>query len=161
MCPGDVRLLDGAYGLRHPSKFTLYLEEQQEGKRSVLVAFTDARAVGFVTVGWQSLYPPFQENGIPEIVDLDVLAEFRRRGAGSALMNDAERLITTRASVAGIGVGLHSGYGAAQRMYAKRGYVPDGWGLWLNDHYVGDGEHISVGDEAILYLVKDLSRLPP
>jgi GNAT superfamily N-acetyltransferase len=160
MRPGDVRLLDGAYELRHPSKFTLYLEEQQEGTRSVLVACTDARAVGFVTVRWQSLYPPFQDGGIPEIVDLDVLAEFRRLGAGSALMDEAEGLIRARSSVAGIGVGLHAGYGAAQRMYAKRGYMPDGRGLWLNDHYVGDGQYISVGDEAILYLVKDLSRLP-
>lgn len=29
-----------------------------------------------------------------------------------------------------LGVGLHSGYGAAQRMYVLRGYVPDGSGVW-------------------------------
>ena len=28
-----------------------------------------------------------------------------------------------------LGVGLHSGYGAAQRMYVLRGYVPDGSGV--------------------------------
>jgi GNAT superfamily N-acetyltransferase len=161
MCPGDVQLLDGAYGLRPPSKFTLYLEEQQAAARSVLVAGTGERVIGFVTVRWQSFYPPFQEKDIPEIVDLDVLPEFRRRGAGSALMDEAERLITTRSSIAGIAVGLHSGYGAAQRLYVKRGYVPDGRGLWLNDHHVEEGEDISVGDEATLYLVRDFSRLPP
>ena len=29
-----------------------------------------------------------------------------------------------------LGVGLHSGYGSAQRMYVKRGYIPDGSGVW-------------------------------
>jgi GNAT superfamily N-acetyltransferase len=152
----DLQLLDGAYDLRQPSKFTLYLEEQEAAERSVLVARSGERVVGFATVRWQSLYPPFREIGIPEIVDLDVLPEFRRRGAGSALMDSAERLITTRSSVAGIAVGLHAGYGAAQRLYALRGYLPDGHGLWLNDHYVEEGEHIPVGDEALLYLIKDL-----
>lgn len=31
-----------------------------------------------------------------------------------------------------LGVGLHYGYGAAQRMYVKRGYIPDGSGVWFN-----------------------------
>jgi ribosomal protein S18 acetylase RimI-like enzyme len=156
MCAADVRLVDAAYGLRQPSKFTLYLEEAQAGDRSVLVARTNERVVGFVTVRWQSLYPPFREAAIPEIVDLDVLPEFRRRGAGSALLDHAEQLIRSRLRVAGIAVGLHAGYGAAQRLYAKRGYVPDGRGLWLSDHYIEEGEHTSVGDEARLYLIKDL-----
>jgi GNAT superfamily N-acetyltransferase len=156
MRPADVQLLDCAYGLRQPSKFTLYLEEQQAGERSVLIACTGERVVGFVTVRWQSLYPPFRDARIPEIVDLDVLREFRQQGAASALMDDSERLITTRSSVAGIAVGLHAGYGTAQRLYAKRGYVPDGHGLWLHDHYVEEDEHISVNDEALLYLTKDL-----
>ena len=30
------------------------------------------------------------------------------------------------ADIVYLGVGLHSGYGSAQRMYVKRGYVPDG-----------------------------------
>jgi ribosomal protein S18 acetylase RimI-like enzyme len=156
MRSADVRLLDEAYGLRLPSKFMLYLEEQRADERSVLIACTGKRVVGFVTVRWQSLYPPFREAGIPEIVDLDVLPEFRRRGTGSALMDHAERLIKTRSSVAGIAVGLAADYGAAQRLYSKRGYVPDGRGLWLSDHYVQDGEHIPVGDDALLYLIKDL-----
>jgi hypothetical protein len=32
-----------------------------------------------------------------------------------------------------LGVGLHNGYGQAQRMYVKRGYIPDGSGVWFND----------------------------
>jgi GNAT superfamily N-acetyltransferase len=156
MCAADVSLLNAAYGLRQPSKFTLYLEEHQAGERGVLIACTGERVVGFVTVRWQSLYPPFRDAAIPEIVDLDVLPEFRRRGAGSALMDAAEGLIATRSNVAGIAVGLHAGYGAAQRLYARRRFVPDGRGLWLNDHHAAEGELIPLGDEALLYLIKDL-----
>jgi GNAT superfamily N-acetyltransferase len=156
MCAADVRLLNEAYRLRQPSKFTLYLEEQATAMRNVLVACIASNIVGFVTVRWQSLYPPFRDAGIPEIVDLDILKAFRRRGAGSALVEAAERLISARSSVAGIAVGLHAGYGAAQRLYARHGFVPDGRGLWLNDHYVEEDEHIPVGDEALLYLIKDL-----
>ncbi len=31
-----------------------------------------------------------------------------------------------------LGVGLHSGYGPAQRLYVKRGYIPDGSRVWFN-----------------------------
>jgi GNAT superfamily N-acetyltransferase len=156
MCPGDVQLLNAAYGLRQPSKFTLYLEEQEAAERSVMVACSGQNPVGFVTVRWQSLYPPFGDTGIPEIVDLDVLPEFRRRGAGNALLESAERLILTRSGVAGIAVGLHAAYGGAQRLYVKRGYVPDGRGFWFNDHHIAEGEKITIDDTPLLYLTKAL-----
>ena len=41
-------------------------------------------------------------------------------------MDEAEALIATRASKAGITVGLFDAYGPAQRLYARKGYVPDG-----------------------------------
>lgn len=33
----------------------------------------------------------------------------------------------------GIGFGLYADYGTAQRMYIKRGFVPDGRGIMYND----------------------------
>lgn len=57
---------------------------------------------------------------------------------------------------AGIGVGLDPDYGAAQRLYVLRGYVPDGRGLHYRDHYVKYGEQITVDDELALYLTKEL-----
>lgn len=41
----------------------------------------------------------------------------------------AEQIAATYADIVYLGVGLHSGYGNAQRMYGKRGYVPDGSGV--------------------------------
>ncbi len=32
-----------------------------------------------------------------------------------------------------LGVGVHNGYGSAQRMYIKRGYIPDGTGVWYGE----------------------------
>lgn len=45
-------------------------------------------------------------------------------------MDIAEEIAATYADTVYLGVGLHSGYGSAQRMYVKRGYIPDGSGVW-------------------------------
>ena len=49
------------------------------------------------------------------------------------MMDIAEKIAATYADIVYLGVGLHSGYGSAQRMYVKRGYVPDGSGVWYQD----------------------------
>lgn len=41
-------------------------------------------------------------------------------------MDAVEALAAVTSDTVCLGVGLHSGYGAAQRMYVLRGYVPDG-----------------------------------
>jgi hypothetical protein len=37
--------------------------------------------------------------------------------------------VARRSGVVGIGVGLHPSYNAAQRLYVKRGYIPDARGI--------------------------------
>ena len=59
-------------------------------------------------------------------------------------------------SKVGISVGLHTGYGAAQRLYAQRGYVPDGHGVVRNGKAVAEGERIALDDDSVLYLTKVL-----
>lgn len=41
-------------------------------------------------------------------------------------MDVAEKIAAKYADTVYLGVGLHCGYGSAQRMYVKRGYLPDG-----------------------------------
>jgi ribosomal protein S18 acetylase RimI-like enzyme len=113
---------------------------------------------GYLTVRWESDYPPFREARIPEIVDLNVLPAFRRRGIASALMDAAEAIIAQRSPVAGIGVGLYADYGAAQRMYVLRGYIPDGRGIFYNREPVIPGEMARVDDELVLYFTKRLDQ---
>ena len=44
---------------------------------------------------------------------------FQRQGIGAKLLQAAEEQAKTFSSVITIGVGLHSGYGPAQRLYLK------------------------------------------
>ncbi|HET9109717.1 MAG TPA: GNAT family N-acetyltransferase [Ktedonobacterales bacterium] len=133
-----------------------YLAEQQRGERVALVAWRADEFVGYVTVVWASGYVPFREAGIPEIADFNVLPHARRQGIGSRLMDEAERRIAERSPVAGIGVGLFADYGAAQRIYVKRGYVPDGRGITSHGRRVGWGDAVVVDDDLVLYFTKPL-----
>ncbi len=60
----------------------------------------------------------------------------------------------------GIGVGLYAGedggYGAAQRLYVKRGYIPDGKGVTYNYHPTTPGNNYSLDDDLILWFTKKL-----
>ena len=124
--------------------------------RDVYVAFIDGQFAGYLTICWSSSYEPFQKEKIPEIVDFNVLPNFRRQGIGTQLMDKAESEIAKLSSVAGIGVGVTPDYGAAQRLYVLRGYVPDGRGLHYRGHYPKYGEESTVDDNLALYLTKKL-----
>lgn len=56
----------------------------------------------------------------------------------------------------GIGVGMYADYGAAQRLYVRRGYVPDGRGVSYRDRIVLGGETVVADDALVLHLRKDL-----
>jgi GNAT superfamily N-acetyltransferase len=111
---------------------------------------------GYVTVVWVSGYRPFAEAGIPEIQDLNVLPQFRRRGIASALMDAAEAAIATRAETAGIGVGLYADYGAAHLMYLRRGYLPDGRGIAYRGATVAPASRVPVDDDLVLMMARRL-----
>lgn len=140
------------------SQYARYLAEQERGERVVLVAWLGPCFTGYLTIVWRSGYAPFREAGIPEIVDLNVLPAQRRRGIGSRLLDEAERRIAERSTAAGIGVGLDPDYGAAQRLYVRRGYVPDGRGLTRHGRPVAWGQPVVVDDSLVLYLTKPVEQ---
>jgi GNAT superfamily N-acetyltransferase len=155
---GDPEMISGAMtaiGWNKPlSQYERYLAEQAAGTRDILVATVDDGYAGYVTVRWESPYEPF--GGIPEIQDFNVLPELRRRGIGTALMDAAEALVAERSAVVGIGVGLYPDYGQAQRMYVRRGYLPDGRGLIYDGRQVPPMEMIRNDDSATLMFTKQL-----
>jgi GNAT superfamily N-acetyltransferase len=157
----DIPEIAGAFrelGWNKPeSQYERYLAQQEVGVRDVYVAFVDGQFAGYITICWESSYRPFLVASIPEIVDFNVLPRFRRMGIGTQLIDQAEKEIARISPVAGIGVGMTSDYGAAQRLYVLRGYVPDGRGLHWRDHHVHDREDIVVDDDLALYFTKDLS----
>ena len=83
-----------------------------------------------------------------------MLEKFRERGVGSRLMDAAETIAARYADTVYLGVGLHSGYGSAQRLYAKRGYLPDGSGVWYRDAVCEPYAICRNDDDLILYLSK-------
>jgi ribosomal protein S18 acetylase RimI-like enzyme len=138
------------------SQYQRYLKEQQAGERLVLVASDGGIFAGYLTILWESPYPFFWQAGIPEIVDFNVLPKFRRQGIGSRLMDEAEALIAERSPVAGIGVGMTADYGAAQILYVKRGYIPDGRGLSQDSRLLTYGDHLILDDSLAIYFTKSL-----
>ncbi|MGI9628838.1 MAG: GNAT family N-acetyltransferase [Longimicrobiales bacterium] len=139
--------------------FTKYLQEQEEGERWVRVAEVDEQAAGYVTLKWDSPDPVFQRLGVPELMDLNVLPPFRRRGIGTALIEAAEIEASRRGPTIGLRMGLHSGYGAAQRLYVRRGYLPDGAGAVLHGEVVAEGATVSLDDDLSLRLTRDVSGM--
>ena len=116
----------------HPdiAKYHARLRDQAEGKCVSLTAVYEGHPAGYVNVSLKGLGGAFSGKGLPEIVDFGVLVKYRRRGIGSRLMDAAEQIAGQYADTVWLGVGLHNGYGSAQRMYVKRGFVPDGTGVW-------------------------------
>jgi GNAT superfamily N-acetyltransferase len=136
------------------SLFERYVAEQGDDRRVVLVAWWGTDVCGYANVVWQPDYPLFREAGIPEIQDLNVLPAFRNRGIASRIMDAAEEVIAARSPVVGIGVGLYADYGAAQRLYVKRGYIPDGCGASWRGRPVLGGETVVADDDLALYFTK-------
>jgi len=73
-------------------------------------------------------------------------------------LEEAEQRIAERPTVVGIGVGMDQDYGAAQRLYVKREYIPDGRGLTSHNRPVAWGETVTVDDRLVLHFTKNLHR---
>lgn len=138
--------------------FERCLSEQESGRRELFVL--EAGEVGLVAYGILNYAPRYflyERLGISEIQDLNVVPERRRRGYGRALIEYCEGAVRARGGdQIGISVGLHKGFGPAQRLYVSMGYVPDGYGVTYDREAVAPGENRPVDDDLCLMMVKDL-----
>lgn len=137
-------------------KYHTRLTDMRAGRCISLVAEWNGAVAGYINLYHKPLAGPFAGQDIPEIVDFGVLEKFRCRGIGSALMDEAERIAAETSNRVCLGVGLYCSYGSAQRMYARRGYIPDGSGIWYGDKPVDPYENYCVDDDLVLYLSKNL-----
>lgn len=138
------------------SQYEQYFEFQERGKRDIIIAELDGAFAGYLTIKWKSDYLPFQEKEIPEIVDFNVLKKYQRLGIGTRLMDEAEYRIKKVSDFAGIGFGVYEDYGAAQILYIKRGYIPDGRGLIQNSVSLKYGDSVTIDDSVVFCLIKKL-----
>lgn len=127
-------------------------------ERDIFVAIRNEILVGYVMLIWTPRYQPFRSMRIPEVQDLNVVPSMRRQGVAGKLMDYAEGVVRKRGlPFVGIGVGLHSSYGPAQRLYIKRGYVPDGAGAAYDAKTMEFGEMRPLDDNFTIKLLLELS----
>ena len=158
--PGDLEWVVPMFAKRYytskPDEALVHFADHSSGGGETFLAFKGGEWAGFVTIRWVSHNVQFREANIPLIHHLEVFSQYRRQGLACSLMNEAEALIATRATKAGIVVGLFDAYGPAQRLYARRGYIPDGRGICQGHHPLKQGETVTLDHDIILWLVKDL-----
>ena len=134
---------------------TRYFKEQESGEREVLVAEVEGALVGYITILPCAKQGPFAEI-YPELSDFNVFEPFQNQGIGNLLLEEAEKRVRLTSDKVTLGVGLHSGYGPAQRLYIKRGYIPDGTGVWYQNHQPAMNAVCEDIGELVLYLSKNL-----
>ena len=132
-----------------------YFLEQECGEREVLVAEVEGALVGYITILPCAKQGPFAEI-YPELSDFNVFEPFQNQGIGNLLLEEAEKRVRLTSDKVTLGVGLHSGYGPAQRLYIKRGYIPDGTGVWYQNHQPAMNAVCEDIGDLVLYLSKNL-----
>ena len=137
-------------------KYEMRLKHQSEGIAYAIVAEYKRKVAGYISVYLNPNDGAFAHQGIPEIVDLGVLEKYRRKGIGSKLMDVAESIAAKFSDTVCLSVGLHNGYGAAQRMYVKRGYIPDGSGVWYGTRVCPQYESCCNDDDLVLFFSRRL-----
>jgi len=134
-----------------------YLADHAEPAGASLIAVQGDEVVGYVAIVWESNFDGFRDRGIPLVHQLAVAGPFRRQGVATLLMDAAEQLARERGiATLGITVGLSGEYGPAQRLYGQRRYIPDGRGACRGQRPLGNGMQVTVDDDLIMWLTKDL-----
>jgi GNAT superfamily N-acetyltransferase len=137
--------------------FELNFDEQDKGLREIFIITHEGQNAGYCILNWNPKYGYFRTAGIPETQDLNVLPSFRRKGLATVMIEFCENRARDKGhELMGISVGLHGGFGAAQILYAKLGYIPDGNGITYDRKMVSSGEFRPVDDNLCLMMVKQL-----
>ena len=162
MVAADIPLLHQAFGIdqgwegKSIELFTNYHQQQTAGQRQVLVAVQNDHITGYITLLPNSPHGPFAGQPIPTVQDFNVLIKHRGQGIGHALMDAVEALAQQTSPQISLAVGMYADYGTAQRMYVKRGYIPDGSGLWYKDQPLPPYAPCCNDDDLVLYFIKTL-----
>jgi len=157
----DAQILNDEYTAQgwHPDidYYHMRMREHAEGKCVALTAVYQGHPAGAVYVYFSAQEGPFKGKGWPVIVDFGVLQKYQRKGIGNRLMDSAEQIASQHADTVCLGVGLCREYGTAQRMYVKRGYIPDGSGVWYQNKQCVQYETVcTIDDDLVLFLSKRL-----
>lgn len=142
----------------HPDieTYETYYKEQKEGQRKVFIAEYEGEVCGLCTLVLNPTEGPWVGMGYPEIVDLGVFFHIHNKGIGNKLLDVAEQEAAKISDTVFLAVGVHSGYGPAQRIYVKRGYLPDGSGVWYQGKQLEQYAPCVNDDDLLLFMSKTL-----
>ena len=152
----DICKADNDESERNISYLKRQLANQDKKECSALVATYNNEVAGYVFVYYKCRWGGLANSCIPGVVDLIVFQKYRKKGIATALMDAAEAIARKYASRVYLDVCLNSEYGPAQRLYIKRGYLPDGKGAYYEEKVCETGAVIKNDDELTLCLVKEL-----
>ena len=137
------------------------LDFQDNQECSALLALCDDQVAGYVFMYYQCRWGAWKDRGLPCICDLMVFEKYRRKGIATKLMDIAEEQARRVSSKIYLDVCLNAEYGPAQRFYVLRGYIPDGAGVYYEEHVLGTDETCKNDDELTLCLVKEFNTTSP
>ncbi len=160
MSADDIPMIMQAEG-DMSEEFKDYLHTQlinQEDKKecTALVAVSNEIVLGHVFVYYSCRWGAYKNQGMPSIVDLKVFPPYRNLGVATKLLDEAERIAAKYHSQIYLDVCLNADYGAAQRLYVKRGYVPDGKGVYYEETICPLNGQCINNDELTICLIKQL-----
>ena len=160
MCEKDIETILYNYTEQGLSKPREVLEKYIDGQRKkllyIFVAVYNNDVAGYTVLYTDTSVGPFAHQKIPVISDFVVFVKYQRKGIGNLILDEAEKKASKLSDRVQLAVGLHSGYGSAQRIYIKRGYIPDGTGVWYNNTQLEQYADCKNDDDLVLFLVKDL-----
>jgi GNAT superfamily N-acetyltransferase len=144
-----------------------HFEGHAEGNSSTLFGYKNGELAGILTIRWHSRNPVLRAQNIPLIQNIEIKHDRRGKGLGNELMEHAERFASARTDKIAICVSISAAFGAAQRLYVKRGYIPDGQGVTkvyeptekdglVRLEPLQDGQVVEVNGDLQLWLIKDL-----
>lgn len=159
--PEDIQTLYSLTSMENHVKDNDYfhrcLDEVLQGKREVFVVEQESRICGYCFYQRFPRYQPFRRLSIPEIQDIYIHPDDRQKGLATLLIGKCEeQALSEGKDMIGLGVGLTSNYGKAQKLYVKLGYEPDGAGAVYEREAVRAGQLYKLDDELCLMMVKRL-----
>ena len=155
----DIPLIcraDGDGSQKNTGYLKRQLDNQKKSECTALLALYNGAVAGYVFLYHKCRWGGLAGQNIPGVVDLIVFEKYRQKKIATMLLDVAENIAKQHCNKIYLDVCLNSEYGPAQRFYIKRGYIPDGKGVYYKEKICETDAVCRNDDELTLCLVKEL-----
>jgi GNAT superfamily N-acetyltransferase len=156
----EIEVINTMFKGQWKNKHLQRLEKQERGDAVYLFAWIKDLPAGHLFLKWKGSADEFvhskTKEEIPDIEDLFVLDEYRKKGIGSLLLDFADSLARDKGfRKTGLSVSVDDSM--VKNMYLKRGFVDAGFGNYEESYSFTeeDGKTYS-WKEICIYLIKEL-----